>query len=101
MTLHHCFTIQNQKFQCIRCSSPLHDSKWSNHHEGTQLYKSAICPSCSYDIMIPVDFLGSGHDNWDGVSSWTSDSSIVIPKTKNKIKTLESRIKILSEKTPK
>jgi len=49
--------------------------------------------------MVPVSFLGSGHDNWDGKHSWKTSSKIKIPKTKKKIKTLESKIKILSEKS--
>jgi DNA-directed RNA polymerase subunit RPC12/RpoP len=99
MDLHHCFTIQNQKTQCLRCSTPLNNSKWDNVHEGIQLYKSTLCPCCDYKIIIPVNFLGSGHDNWDGEHSWMSESNIVIPKNKQKIKTLESQVKILSEKS--
>jgi hypothetical protein len=62
------------------------------------MYKSVRkCPNCGKEIMLPVNFLGSGHDNWDGKSTWKSSKDIKFPKTSKKIKTLESRIKILSE----
>jgi DNA-directed RNA polymerase subunit RPC12/RpoP len=98
MNLHHTFTIKDQKNQCVHCSNTLKDIKWENVHQGIQLYKSTFCPECKYHILIPVDFLGSGHDNWDGKNSWVSESNIIIPKNKHKMKTLESKIKILSEK---
>lgn len=98
MTLHHSFTTQDFKRQCMYCSTSFDEIKWDNIHVGTRLYKHSNC-SCGKVIMVPVNFLGSGHDNWDGKNSWKTSSMIKVPKTKKKIKTLESKIKILSEKS--
>jgi len=96
MTLHHTFTIQDFKEQCPYCSTQFEDVEWESVHEGTQLYKRLLC-DCGKEIMIPAGFLGSGHDGWDGKHSWKGGSNIKMAKTRKKVKSLESRIKILSE----
>lgn len=99
MSLHHSFSIQDLKRQCVYCSTPFSEASWKSIHEGTQLYKTMNCSCCGKHIMIPVSFLGSGHDSWDGKHSWVSDPRIKVSKTNKKIKNLESRIKILAERT--
>ena len=99
MTLHHSFAIDGFKEQCVYCSTSFEDQSWATIHHGVKMYKSTTCPKCSHHVMLPVDFLGSGHDGWDGKQEWKSSPTITFSKSSKKIKTLESKIKILSEKT--
>jgi len=57
------------------------------------------CPSCARLTLFPVNFLGSGHDSWDGRHSWVSDKNIAVHKSEHKIKGLEKKIEILSKAT--
>jgi hypothetical protein len=99
MTLHHAFEVADFKLQCVYCSERLDESSWESVHEGTILYKTLSCPRCSRSLMVPLTTLGSGHDNWDGKHSWTTSQGVSIVKSKEKMRNLESRIKIISEKT--
>jgi len=80
------------------CSTTFDKISWETIHEGVQMYKSTFCPNCNRHITIPVDFLGSGHDDWDGKHSWKFDQNVTFPKTKKKVKNLEAKIKIISER---
>jgi hypothetical protein len=100
MNLHQGFNTDDQKIQCPYCRTDLSDKEWHTHFESVRMYKAFHC-TCGKFLSVPVKFLGSGHDNWDKKNSWIHYSNIKIPKVKEKIKSLESRIKILKDaKTP-
>ena len=94
--MHQVFRTEDQKDQCPYCHSNLKDAEWDTHFESTRLYKSVTC-NCGRFISIPMCFLGSGHDTWDPKEGWRRQPNIKIPKTKQKIKTLESKIKVIKE----
>lgn len=96
MNLHQGFNLKDQKSQCPYCHADLKDAEWHSHFESVIMYKAFHC-SCGKFLSIPMNFKGSGHDNWDKKNSWTSNSDIRIHKMKEKMRTLESRIKIIGE----
>jgi hypothetical protein len=96
MDMHQIFNIADQKLQCPYCHKDLNNASWHSHFESIKMYKAFHC-ECGRFLSLPVDFFGSGHDNWDKKESWKSYRGIKISKTKNKIRTLESRLKIVKE----
>ncbi|MCB9358385.1 hypothetical protein H6503_00480 [Candidatus Woesearchaeota archaeon] len=98
MALHHTFNEQNFKSQCIYCGTDFSELSWNTINEGISTYKEIPkCPGCDRHITVPIGFLTSGHDAWDGKHNWLNEDGIKIEKTSHKMKNLESQIKILSE----
>lgn len=85
--------------QCNYCAHSFKDVVWDTILFGNKMYKHSNCPSCHKEILISVNNkIGSGHDNWDGKNSWHNNKAIKFPKTKNKMKTLDRRVEILSSR---
>lgn len=53
------------------CGHHLTDKEWCSEFPEDKHYKSICCDECGRKVFVNVDFLGSGHDNWDGTLSWT------------------------------
>jgi len=85
MTIHHWIGEAEIKENCIYCGNNLINKKWESCFEGDFHYKTIIC-ECGKKNITKVNFLGSGHDSWDGTYSW----DFVIKKTD---KRLEVKIK--------
>ena len=87
MTVHHWICESDIKENCIYCGNDLNDKKWESSFEGDSHYKTLTC-ECGKNNRVRVNFLGSGHDSWDGTCSW----DFVIEKDDKK---LEVKIKEL------
>ena len=64
MSKFHLITEEHLKDKCVYCNSELAD--WCSEFHMNKHYKTARC-RCGKKIRISVDFLGSGHDNWDTI----------------------------------
>ncbi len=49
--------------KCIYCGREIKKEQWKSEHIGQIHYKTAKC-SCGKELRVEVDFIGSGHDNW-------------------------------------
>ena len=98
MPLHHSFDPQNSKTQCPYCASDFAENSWESFHDRFKMYKVCTCENCRRQITLPVNFLGTGHDGWDGKNKWSMKSEISVEVSKEQLAPLETRIKILSEK---
>lgn len=94
--MHQVFQPDEQKNQCPYCKADLKEVVWHTHFESIKMYKGFPC-KCGHLITLPMSFLGSDHDNWDGTNAWCRYPNIKRVKSKEKIKTLESKIKIVKE----
>ncbi len=92
----HIFKADDQKAQCGYCGEIFDKKFWQSHFESELHYKKFLC-KCGKEVTIKVDFIGSGHDSWDGTEGWKEDFKEEI-KGKTKIKTLESKIKVIQKK---
>ncbi|MFT4343224.1 MAG: hypothetical protein ACMXYE_00585 [Candidatus Woesearchaeota archaeon] len=98
MSLHHSFNLINNRTQCPYCASDFSQSSWESFHDRLKMYKVCTCEKCRRQIALPVDFLGSGHDGWDGQNKWSMTADITVEKTNHTLTPLESKVKILSER---
>lgn len=89
------FTITAPNSQCMYCATALDEATWHTEHHHNQMYKSCACPSCTRRIVMPMNFLGSGHDHW---VTWDKQPGITMAKTKDRLSKLEWRVEILSSK---
>ena len=69
MTIHHLINESEIKENCIYCGCDLSNKRWKSHFEGDLHYKIIVC-KCGKKNNVKVNFLGSGHDSWDGSCSW-------------------------------
>jgi len=88
MTIHHLVKESDIKENCIYCGKNLINKKWESKFEGDFHYKTIIC-ECGREIITKVDFLGSGHDSWDGTYSWEFVVDSYDEKLEVKIKKLQ------------
>ena len=85
--IEHLGTEKHQKICCLYCKRDLEKKEWKSEFSGGTHYKTTKC-ECGQVVRIPVEFGGSGHDNWSGKEE---------KKTKNNIKTIESKINVVKE----
>jgi len=67
---HHNITEKKVKHQCIYCGRSIEEERWASQHMYKIHYKTIMC-SCGKETRMPVNFHGSGHDNWDN-KGWIS-----------------------------
>lgn len=60
----HLIKEQENKWHCLYCNHELGDHNWISVWEGEFHYKEARC-KCGKKQRVKVDFVGSGHDDWD------------------------------------
>jgi hypothetical protein len=94
--MHHVFTINDQMNQCPYCTKDLNNVKWHSHFESIRMYKSFHC-DCGKVVSMAVNFLGSGHDNWDKKESWKNSPEISFHKPTGIVRPLEARIQLIKE----
>ncbi len=68
ITAHHLIKEITSKESCIYCGTMLRGRRWNSEFENFLHYKTTKCPECSSDNRLKVDFQGSGHDTWDGLT---------------------------------
>ncbi len=85
----HWVDIERFRRTCY-CGEELSGKEWESFWMGERHYKRHRC-LCGKEILMLVNFVGSGHDAWDGTHSW-------IEKTLEPIKRAE-RIKTLEDHT--
>jgi len=84
----HLAKEEHLKEVCLYCGRSMENKHWLSMHHREILYKILHC-ECGRKAMVRMPFFGSGHDSWN---------SIVLDEPKHlktKIRTLESKIKIL------
>lgn len=72
------------KFQLIRSDNILHScvycghklSGWKSEFLVNVHYKVCSCTSCKKKISIKVDFMGSGHDDWEKNNKCIDDALV-------------------------
>jgi len=94
----HLATESDQKAQCPYCRKDISGSTWDTEHDLRQFYKTIDC-ECGKSLRIRItDFMGSGHDSWDGTHSWKTQEGIEPDgKSPRRIKTIEDKIKVVKE----
>lgn len=60
--IHHLITEKHQRHICIYCRNPA--TNWQSEFYNAHHYKTSIC-SCGRKLSIRMDFMGSGHDEWN------------------------------------
>jgi len=61
---HHTIKERQTKDQCIYCGRFFDKDRWTSEHEINFHYKTIKC-ECGKEARITVNFIGSGHDDWD------------------------------------
>lgn len=61
----HLMQNAHTKLQCSYCGKSMQDKRWMSEFHHEKQYKVSKC-ECGKEHKIAVDFLSSGHDNWDG-----------------------------------
>ena len=88
----------DQKTQCPYCRSDLTGISWDSTHDLKLFYKTIDC-SCGKTLHIRItDFIGSGHDSWDGTDGWKSQDGLEPDgKSDRRISTIEDKLNIVKE----
>jgi len=87
----HLVREMHLKETCIYCGHDLRDKKWTALHHREKLYMTHKC-TCGRHMVVRLPFLGSGHDSWNH-----HNVSEIKPQKEAVLRTLESKIKILSK----
>ena len=85
----HLAREEQQREQCMYCGRSLKESKWRSEHHREVLYTISYC-ECGKKVFVRMPFQGSGDVK--------VSRSTVFPesrKRKTKLRTLESKIKVL------
>ena len=92
---HHAIRALDLREQCPYCRDDVSELPWKNHFEGKRYYKAITC-NCGAFLTIPLEFFGSGH-TWG--AKLNDDNQTIRPaEFPCTMKTIESKIQILSEK---
>ncbi|MEA3429857.1 MAG: hypothetical protein U9R08_01145 [Nanoarchaeota archaeon] len=66
----HMVKSEQVKDQCPYCGTDLDKvTGWESEFHIGMHYKKITC-SCGKENILKVDFIGSGHDTWDGKPNW-------------------------------
>ena len=88
------------EFICPYCRTELHEQEWKSEFSISKHYKTTDCKKCGKRISVPVNFHGSGHDNWREEKNLsqinTKEKLENLEKTKAMNKTKKNRHKIES-----
>ncbi|MFH0979186.1 MAG: hypothetical protein V1837_07870 [Candidatus Woesearchaeota archaeon] len=89
----HLAREKHQKETCLYCGRSMDQRQWNTMHHREVLYKVTHC-ECGKKAMIRMNFYGSGHDTWG--------NNLISDRLKNehktKLRTLESKLKLVGEK---
>lgn len=92
------FNRDNLKFQCYECRTDLKDNVWESEHDEQRHYKSTLCTCCGKKHSVKVDFLGSGHDSWDGTESWKMHVDWEHQQDVCKIRPIKNLVELIKQK---
>ncbi|MBS3141796.1 hypothetical protein J4464_00230 [Candidatus Woesearchaeota archaeon] len=81
MVFHHSFREHDQFRSCAYCRNDQQGVSWRSVHDSHLHYKERDCTRCGRVSRIRVDFIGSGHDAWDGTQTWLSYLGIREPQS--------------------
>lgn len=68
----HLIKQEECKQCCLYCNKNLSGNKWNSEWDGGNHYKITKC-SCGKKVRVEVDFIGSGHDDWNEHANWVFD----------------------------
>lgn len=89
----HLITEDELKKQCYRCGAEFEEMPWESQFLNEKHYKTLMC-NCGAVTRLSVDFLGSGHDSWDGTDSWREE--VIEPEEEPpKMRTLETTVRCM------
>ncbi|MDP7115739.1 MAG: hypothetical protein QF632_04020 [Candidatus Woesearchaeota archaeon] len=89
----HLVDEDHQKVKCLYCNNEKHLKEWTSEFESELHYKIFIC-DCGAKTRIRMDFMGSGHDNWDENNPPEMEES----EEKGDIEELENLVSEVSKK---
>lgn len=87
----HLVKEQDNKWNCLYCSTELSANNWKSIWEGQFHYKETRC-NCGKKHRVKVDFCGSGHDDWDEQFSFVFDKEGKINIENKKKESVEQKI---------
>ena len=83
---HHNLKEEDLKNQCLYCGETFSDKEqWNSKFELEKHYKTFNCSSCGKGHSVTVNFVGSGHDDWDKSDSWKDKIKDGVDKIEEKI----------------
>ena len=80
-------------WNCLYCNSDLGANDWNSIWEGQFHYKLTVCKKCGRKHRVKVDFIGSGHDDWEEQVNLVFDEEGKIKIENKKKKSVEDRIR--------
>ncbi len=86
LMMDHWIDIERFRHTCY-CGRELRGERWDSFWMGERHYKRHSC-TCGKEIIMLVNFFGSGHDSWDGTHSWL-EKTLKPVERKEKIKHLD------------